>query len=78
MPSMSALASDQHTLDRAEDGVDVEHASIDIVEATFLGSSRVTSAGTIQTTFLVDEELVPIKIEKIPGNYTLFKLVFVI
>ena len=47
-------------------------------EATFPGSSRVTSMGSIVTTFLVNEELVPINIEKILGNYTLFKLVFII
>ena len=48
------------------------------VEATFPGSSHVTSTGTIETTILVNEELVPINIEKIPCNYTLFKLVSIV
>ena len=71
--------SDQCTPDRAEGGVDAEHASIDIAEETFPGSSCVTIMGTIQTTFLVDKEIIPINIEKTPGNYySLFKLVFII
>ena len=41
-------------------------------------SSRVTSTGSVVTTFLVNEELVPIKIENIPGDYRLFNLVFII
>jgi hypothetical protein len=55
--------------DHAEQGqgVDASESSIDIAQATFPGSSHVISMGTIQTTFLVDENLVPIKIEKIPG-----------
>ena len=48
------------------------------VEATLHGSSCVTSMGSIETTFLVNEELIPINIEKIPGNYRLFNLVFII
>ena len=48
------------------------------VEATFPGSSHVTSTGSILTTFLVNDELIPIKIEKILGNYRLFNLVFII
>ena len=79
MPAMSALASDRCTPDHVEERVDAEHASIDIVEATFPGSSHATSMSTIQTTFLVDEDLIPIKIERIPCNYyALFKLVFII
>ena len=52
----------------AEEGVDVENAIINIAEEKFPRSYHVTSMGTIQTTFLLDEELVPIKIKKIPGN----------
>jgi len=48
-------------------GVNAIESSIDISLKTFLGYSRVISMGTIQTTFLVDENLVPIKIEKILG-----------
>ena len=47
-------------------------------EVAFPGSSRVTSTGSVVTTFLVNKELVPIKIENILGNYTLFNLVFII
>jgi hypothetical protein len=55
--------------DHAEQGqgVDATETSIDIAQATFPGSSHVTSMRTLETTFLVDENLVPIKIEKIPG-----------
>ena len=48
------------------------------VEATFPISSHVTRTGSIVTTFLVNEELIPIKIENIPGDYILFNLVFII
>ena len=47
-------------------------------EVTFPRSSHVTSTGSIVTTFLVNDELVPIKIEKIPSNYRLFNLGFII
>ena len=47
-------------------------------QATFLGSSRVTRTGTSETIFLVDDNLVPIIIEKIPSIYTLCNLLFVI
>ena len=77
-PTVSAPTNDQCTPDRTKEGVDAEPASIDIVEATFPRYSCVTSTGTIQTTFWVEKELVPIKIEKIPGNYSLLKLVFII
>ena len=78
-PVVSAPASDRCTPDYAEEGVDVEHASIDIGKATFPRSSRVTSTSTIHTTFLVDEYLVPIKIKNIPVNYyAFFMLVFII
>lgn len=74
---MSGPNSDQSTLDRSKEGVDAAPASIDIAKATFLGSSRVISTSTIQKKKLVDEDLVPIKIEKIRGNYTLLMLVFI-
>ena len=78
-PSISAPNSDWCTPYCVEEWVDAEHASIDIGKATFPGSSRVTSTSTIHTTFLVDEEIVPIKIENISGNYyALFKLVIII
>ena len=53
-------------------------AGIDRDVEAFPRSSRVTSTGSIKCTFLVNEELVPIKIERIPGHYRLFNLVFII
>ena len=50
------------TTDAAEEGVD---AGLDRDVEAFLGSSCVTSTGSIVCTFLVNEELVPIKIERI-------------
>jgi hypothetical protein len=38
----------------------------------FPRSSCVTSKGTLPITFLVDENIVPIKIQKIPGIYECF------
>ena len=63
------------TTDAAEEGVD---AGLDRDVDAFPGSSRVTSTGSIVCKFLVNEELVPIKIERIPGHYRLFNLVFII
>ena len=59
----------------AAKGVD---AGLDRDEEAFPGSSRVTSTSSIVCTFLVNEELVPIKIERILGHYRLFNLFFVI
>ena len=56
-------------------GVD---AGLDKEVDAFPGSSRVTSTSSVVTTFLVNEELVPIKIENIPSDYRLFNLVFII
>ena len=72
----SATAANQHTPDHVEEGVDGEHDSNVDVEAPFPGSSHFTSTRSIETIFLVNEELVLIKIENIPGNYTLVNLVF--
>ena len=63
------------TTDAAEEGVD---AGLDRDVEAFPGSSRVTSTGSIKCTFLVNEELLPIKIERIPGHYRLFNLFFII
>ena len=63
------------TTDVVEEGMD---AWLDRYVEAFLGSSRVTSTGSIKCTFLVNEELVPIKIERTPGHYRLFNLVFII
>ena len=77
-PEESAVVADRSTPDRADEGVDVDPISNVDVEATFPGSSHVTSMGSIETTFLVNADLIPINIENIQGNYTLFKLFFII
>ena len=59
----------------AEEGVD---AGLDRDVEAFPGSYRVTSTSSIACTFFVNEELVPIKIERILGHYRLFNLVFII
>ena len=77
-PVESAVVADQRTPDCAKEGVDAEpHSNVD-VEVAFPGYSCITSTGSTVTICLLNEELVPINIEKIPSNYTLFKLVFII
>ena len=61
------------TTDVVEGGVD---AGLDRDVEAFPGSSHVTSTGSIKCTFFVNEKLVPIKIERIPGHYRLFKFFF--
>ena len=63
------------TTDVVEEGVD---AGLDRDVEAFPGSSRVTSTGSIVCTFLVNEELVLINIERIPVHYRLFNLFFII
>ena len=63
------------TTDNAEEGVDV---GLDRDVEAFPESSRVTRTGSIVCTLLVNEELVSIKIERIPSHYRLFNLVFII
>ena len=63
------------TTDAAEEGVD---AGLDRDVEAFPGYSHVISTSSIVCTFLVNEELVPIKIKMIPGHYILFNLVFII
>jgi hypothetical protein len=66
--SMSVLHPDpdQHMPECARDDVDAEHGFAHF-EACFPGSSHVTSMGTLPVTFLVNDELIPMKIEKLPG-----------
>ena len=52
----------------AQDVVDEEHDCITEFEASFLGYSRVTSMGTLLVTFLVDDELIPMKLENLTGS----------
>ena len=63
------------TTDVVEEGVD---AGLDRDVEAFPRSSRVTSTGSIKCTFFVNEELVPIKIERISGHYRLFNVFFII
>ena len=74
-PAKGAADASPPTTNAAEEGVD---ARLDREVDAFPGSSRVTSTGSVVTTFLVNEELVPIKIENIPGDYRLFNLVSII
>ena len=75
---MTPLRPAEGVADAVEEWVDVGLNTNDDAEATFPGSSRVTSTGSIVTTFLVNDELVPINIENIPCDYRLFNLVFII
>ena len=70
---MSATASGQRRLDGTEQGVNAE-ISNDNVQVAFPGSSYVSNMSTPETTFFVDDNIVPTKIENIPGIYTLFNL----
>ena len=73
-----AADANRPTTGPAEEGVDVGFDTNADVEETFPGSSHVTSTGSIVTTFLVNEELIPIEIENIPSDYRLFNLFFII
>ena len=57
------------THDHVEHGQEegAEEISIDVTIPAFPGSSRVRSTGTLDISFLVDENQVPVKVEKIPG-----------
>ena len=74
-PAKGAVDASPPTTNAAEEGVDV---GLDREVDAFPGYSCVTRTGSIVKTFLVNEELVPIKMEKIPGDYRLFNLVFII
>ena len=50
----------------AQDDVDAEQGFAHF-ELWFPGSSRVTSKKKLKVTFLVNDELIPMKIENIPG-----------
>ena len=77
MPNVSAPASGRRTPNGTEQGVN-EEISNDNAQAIFPRSSHVIGTCTLQTTFFEDKNLVPIKIEKILGIYTLFNLLFII
>ena len=50
-PAESETTTDRCTPNRAEEGVDAEHDSNADAEATFPGSSHVTSTGSIEKFF---------------------------
>ena len=77
-PAEGAADADRPTTNVAEERVDAGFDTNADAEASFPGYSRVTRTRSIVTTFLVNNEFVPIKIEKIPGGYRLFNLVFII
>ena len=77
IPYVSTTTTGRRTPDGTEQGVDA-NISNDNAQAAFLRSSRVTRMGTLETTFFMDENRVPIKIEEISSIYTLFNLLFVI
>ena len=57
------------THDHVEHGEEegAEEINIDVTIPAFPGSSHVRSMRTLDISFLVDENQVPVKIEKIPG-----------
>jgi hypothetical protein len=71
---VGASSTARCTEDHAEQGQGAyaSKSSIDISQEEFPGYSCVISTGIVQTTFLVDENHVPIKIEKIPGIAKVF------
>ena len=71
-PTEGAIDADRPTTDATKEGVD---AGLDREVDAFPRSSHVTSTSSIVCTFFVNEELVPINIERIPGLYRLFNLV---
>ena len=73
-----AADGDQPTMSPTEEGVDAGFDTNVDAEVAFPRSYRVTSTGSIVTTFLVNDEIVPINIENIPGDYRLLNLVFII
>ena len=74
-PAEGAADASPPKTDATEEEVD---AGLDRDVEAFPGSSRVTSASSIKCTFFVNEEMLPIKIERIPGHYRLFNLFFII
>jgi hypothetical protein len=65
-----------HTLDHARDGLQGEsHEDIGSapLEHCYPGASHVQSSGTISIIFLVDDNLVPLKIQQILGIFEYLK-----
>ena len=74
-PADGVVDVDRPTTDAAKEGVD---AGLDREVDAFPGFSHVTSTSSIVCTFFVNEDMVPINIEKISGDYRLFNLAFII
>jgi hypothetical protein len=62
----TTLGLDQHMPECAQDDVDAQHGFTHF-EAFFPRSSHVTNMGTLLVTFFLNNELIPMKIEKLPG-----------
>lgn len=58
---------EQHTPGCAHNVGDAEHDPITHFQEMFPIYSHVTRMGTLTITFLVDDDLVPMKLEKLPG-----------
>ena len=69
---VSLLSGQSESTGEDQGPVHGEEHDFDAVIPTFPRSFRVTSTGTFETTFLVDEDLIPYKMEKIPG--TIYKM----
>ena len=63
---------EHESADKDQGPIHVEEHDFDTVVPTFPGSFHVTSTGTFETTFLVDKDLIPYKMEKILG--TIYKM----
>ena len=58
---MHPPVTDAHQIVQKKEGVDVDPASIADVDATFPGYSCVNGMSTIETTFLEEKNIVPIR-----------------
>jgi hypothetical protein len=65
IPSRGDVMPPQHTLDRAGGVHDhgTDHSSVDC----YPGATRIQSTGKIVVSFLVDQDMVPLKIVQLPG-----------
>lgn len=67
-PHMETYAPpEQHTSGSAHDVVDPKHDIIAQFEVRFRRYSHIISTRTLQITILIDDEIVPMKIEKLLG-----------
>ena len=66
-PIAGSTPPEQRTSGYTHDVVDAKHDPIAQFEMIFLGYSCVTSTGSLPIMFWVDDDDVPMKIEKLPG-----------